>query len=244
MTNNKTDVVILAGGLGTRLRSVVSDRPKCMAPVNGRPFLSYLLDYLSQYSIGKVVLSVGYLHEVVMEWVEQRKGCYPFAIDYAVEDVPLGTGGGIRLAMQRCTADTVCVMNGDTFFEVNMEGLLKAHRQGEKPVTMALKHLTDFDRYGTVSVNDEGVVTQFNEKQYCADGLINAGFYVLDNNGQLDDMPEKFSFENLFLHPKADEGVIQGFVSDGYFIDIGIPEDYEKAMVDFKRFEELWASQR
>ena len=95
-----------------------------------------------------------------------------------------------------------------------------------------------------MAINESGLVTRFNEKQYCADGLINAGVYMLNNNGQLDELPEKFSFENLFLHPKAAEGAIQGYVSDGYFIDIGIPEDYEKAMVDFKRFDALWASQR
>lgn len=241
---NSTDVIILAGGLGTRLRSVVADLPKCMAPVNGKPFLAYLLDYLSQCPIHKVVLSVGYLHEIVMDWVDQHRDNYPFAIGYAVETTPLGTGGGIRLAMLQCDAETVCVMNGDTFFDVGFEGLLEAHRQGGKPLTMGLKAMKDFDRYGTVAINESGLVTHFNEKQYCANGLINAGVYMLNNNGQLDELPEKFSFENLFLHPKAAEGAIQGYVSDGYFIDIGIPEDYEKAMVDFKRFDALWASQR
>ena len=244
MTNNETDVIVLAGGLGTRLRTVVADLPKCMAPVNGKPFLAYLLGYLSQCPIHKVVLSVGYLHEVVVDWLERQKDRYPFAIEYAVETTPLGTGGGIRLAMRQCDAGTVCVMNGDTFFEVDFKALIQAHRQGGKPVTMALKHMTDFDRYGTVGIDDSGLVTHFNEKQYCVDGLINAGVYLLDNNGQLDALPEKFSFENLFLHPKANEGSIQGFVGDGYFIDIGIPEDYEKAQVDFKRFDALWENQR
>ena len=244
MTNKATDVVILAGGLGTRLRSVVNDLPKCMAPVNGKPFLAYLLDYLLQCPVRKVVLSVGYLHEIVMDWAEREKHNYPFAIEYAIETTPLGTGGGIRLAMRQCDAATVCVLNGDTFFDVGFKGLLEAHRQGGKPVTMGLKPMKDFDRYGTVAIDESGLVTRFNEKQYCTDGLINAGVYMLDNNGQLDALPEKFSFENLFLHPKAAEGAIQGYVSDGYFIDIGIPEDYEKAMVDFKRFDALWASQR
>ena len=243
MTNN-TDVIILAGGLGTRLRSVVADLPKCMAPVNGKPFLAYLLNYISQCPVRKVVLSVGYLHEIVMDWAEREKHNYPFAIEYAIETTPLGTGGGIRLAMRQCDTETVCVMNGDTFFDVGFKGLLEAHRQGGKPVTMGLKPMKDFDRYGTVAIDESDLVTRFNEKQYCADGLINAGVYMLDNNAQLEGLPEKFSFENLFLHPKASEGAIQGYVSDGYFIDIGIPEDYEKAMVDFKRFDALWASQR
>ena len=244
MTEKAFDTIILAGGLGTRLRSVVADLPKCMAPVNGKPFLAYLLDYLMHFPVGKLVLSVGYLHEIVVEWVENQRNNFPFAIDFAVETSPLGTGGGIRLAMGKCDAETVCVMNGDTFFDVGLDGLFRAHRQGGKPLTMGLKPMTDFDRYGTVAIDGKGVVTRFNEKQYCANGLINAGVYMLDNNGQLDNLPEKFSFENLFLHPKAAEGAIQGYVSDGYFIDIGIPEDYEKAMVDFKRFDALWESQR
>lgn len=238
------DVIILAGGLGTRLRSVVSEVPKCMAPVNGKPFLAYLLDYLSYFPVGKVVLSVGYLHEIVVDWAENHRKNYPFAIEYAVETSPLGTGGGIRLSMRQCDAETVCVMNGDTFFNVGLERLFEAHRQGGKPVTMGLKPMTDFERYGTVAIDNRGLVKRFNEKQYCADGLINAGVYMLDNNGQLNNLPEKFSFENLFLHPKAAEGAIQGYVSNGYFIDIGIPEDYEKAKADFKRFDTLWESQK
>lgn len=244
MTDSLFDTVILAGGLGTRLRSVLADRPKCMASVHGEPFLFFLLRSLSRYSVRKVVLAVGYLHEMIVEWVESHRDEFPFEIAFSIEETPLGTGGGIRLAMRQCDTETVCVMNGDTFFELDFNELLQVHLQNGKPVTMALKHLTDFDRYGTVAIDAHGLVTRFNEKQYCPDGLINAGVYMLDNNGQLDAMPEKFSFENLFLHPKATEGAIQGYVSDGYFIDIGIPEDYEKARVDFKRFDALWESQR
>ena len=239
----KLDVVILAGGLVTRLRSVVSEVPKCMAPVNGKPFLYYLLKALSQYSINKVVLSVGYKREHIMEWVHEHGREFPFGIDYAVEGTPLGTGGGIRLALSKCTSDAVCVMNGDTFFDVDLEQLQEAHKHSGLILTMAVKHLRGFDRYGTVSFNQAGVVTGFNEKQFCEDGYINGGVYLLSDKSLLKDMPEKFSFETEFLQPKAAEGLVQSFVSDGYFIDIGIPQDYAKANEDFKDFG-VWTKRR
>lgn len=230
------DVVILAGGLGTRLRSVVSEVPKCMAPVDGKPFLYFLLTALSHYSIRKVVLSVGYMREYIIDWVNAHGHEFPFSIDYAVEETPLGTGGGIRLALERCTSDAICVMNGDTFFDVDLEQLQEAHEQSGCLLTMAVKHLKDFDRYGTVSFNQKGVVMGFKEKQFCEDGYINGGMYMVSDRDLLKDMPVKFSFETEFLQPKAAEGRVNSFVSDGYFIDIGIPEDYAKANEDFKDF--------
>ena len=237
------DVVVLAGGLGTRLRSVVSEVPKCMAPVNGKPFLYYLLKALSQYPINKVVLSVGYKREYIMEWVSEHGHEFPFIIDYAVEETPLGTGGGIRLALSKCTSEAVCVMNGDTFFDVDLERLRAAHEQSGLMLTMVVKHLRDFDRYGTVSFNQKGVVTGFNEKQFCENGYINGGVYMVSDRDLLKDMPEKFSFETEFLQPKAAAGLVQSFVSDGYFIDIGIPEDYAKANEDFKEFS-AWTKRK
>ena len=237
------EVIILAGGLGTRLRSVVSEVPKCMAPVNGKPFLYYLLTALSFYLVTRVVLSVGYRREFIMDWVEVYGQEFPFDIDFAVEEVPLGTGGGIRLALDRCTSDSVCVMNGDTFFDVDLEELLEAHQQSNRLLTMAVKHLENFDRYGTVDFDVDGAVTGFNEKRFCEDGYINAGVYMVSDRNLLKDMPEKFSFETGFLQPKASEGLVQAFVSDGYFIDIGIPQDYAKANEDFKDFE-VWTKRK
>ena len=233
---NDMEVIILAGGLGTRLRSVVSEVPKCMAPVNGKPFLYYLLTALSQYEIRKVVLSVGFKRECIEEWVQVHSREFPFDFDFAVEETPLGTGGGIRLALQRCAVDAICVMNGDTFFDVDLEQLRKAHERSGRRLTMAVKHLRNFDRYGTVTFDQRGAVTGFNEKRFCEDGHINAGVYMVSDRNLLKDMPEKFSFETDFLQPKAAEGLVQACVSDGYFIDIGIPQDYAKANEDFKDF--------
>jgi len=216
------EAIILAGGLGTRLRSVVSEVPKCMAPVDGRPFLQYMLEWLSRYDVSHVVLSVGYLKEVIFSFMDSR-AC-PFEISYAVEEEPLGTGGGIRLALTKCREDRVIVLNGDTFFDVDLEAL-----SFSAPVTLALKPMRDFDRYGAVDWDGE-LVTGFHEKAACAEGLINGGVYALVRS-QLDFAfyPKRFSFEKDLLEPLAAAHLVAGQVQDGYFIDIGIPEDYARA---------------
>ena len=216
------EAVILAGGLGTRLRSVVSEVPKCMAPVDGKPFLQYMLEWLSRYDVSHVVLSVGYLREVIFSFMDSR--AWPFEISYAVEEEPLGTGGGIRLALTKCREDRVIVLNGDTFFDVDLDAL-----SFSAPVTLALKPMRDFDRYGAVDWNGE-LVTGFHEKAACAEGLINGGVYALVRS-QLDFAfyPKRFSFEKDLLEPLADAHLVAGQVQDGYFIDIGIPEDYARA---------------
>ena len=216
------EAIILAGGLGTRLRSVVSEVPKCMAPVAGKPFLEYVLEWLSRYDIDHVVLSVGYLKEVIFQYVESRS--WPFEISYAIEEEPLGTGGGIRLALSRCRGDHVYVLNGDTFFNVDLDALPFA-----APVTLALKPMRDFDRYGAVDWDGE-LVTGFREKEACAEGLINGGVYAIDRS-QLDLAlyPKRFSFEQELLVPLSRLKLVSGRVQEGYFIDIGIPEDYARA---------------
>ena len=216
------EAIILAGGLGTRLRSVVSEVPKCMAPVDGRPFLQYMLEWLSRYDVSHVVLSVGYLREVIFSYMDSR--VWPFEISYAVEEELLGTGGGIRLALTKCREDRVIVLNGDTFFDVDLDAL-----SFTAPVTLALKPMRNFDRYGAVDWDGE-LVTGFHEKAACAEGLINGGVYALVRS-QLDFAfyPKRFSFEKDLLEPLAAGYLVAGQVQDGYFIDIGIPEDYARA---------------
>ena len=230
------EAVVLAGGLGTRLRSVVQDMPKCMAPVVGEPFLSYVLDWLSSFEITRVVLSVGYLKESIMEWVAARD--YPFEIDYAVEETPLGTGGGIKLALSKCRERKVIVVNGDTFFPVDLDAI-----PFDAPITVALKPMTDFDRYGAVSVAPDLIggltrVVAFHEKAPVHKGLINGGVYAL-NGLDLSSFPEKFSFEKDVLEPLAASGQVGGWVSDSYFIDIGIPEDYARAQTELPQYRAL-----
>ena len=216
------EAIILAGGLGTRLRSVVNEIPKCLAPVGGKPFLQYQLEWLSRFGCTHVVLSVGYLKEVIFQFMESRD--WPFEVSYAVEEEPLGTGGGIRLALQKYHGRQVYVLNGDTFFNIDLSTLPFA-----APVTLALKPMRDFDRYGAVDFDGE-LVTGFREKEACAEGLINGGVYAIERTSL--DMalyPRRFSFEREVLLPLADYGLVAGQVQDGYFIDIGIPEDYARA---------------
>lgn len=224
------DAIILAGGLGTRLRSVISDIPKCMAPVAGKPFLSYLLDYLSKYKVERVILSVGHLREAIFSWVETNAAVYPFNIEYAVEEEPLGTGGGIRLAMQKVKSTQAAILNGDTFFDVDLDALLAKHNKAHRPISLALKSMRDFDRYGSVVLyepNDE--IIAFKEKTFCENGLINGGVYVIDKRADVfDSLPPKFSFETEVLQPQCLKHNLSGFVYDGYFIDIGIPSDYQR----------------
>lgn len=230
------EVIILAGGLGTRLRSEVKDVPKCMAPVADKPFLWYLLTDLKKYKdVKRVILSVGYLREVIFEWIPTVKDEFPFELDFAIEEEPLGTGGGIRLAMEKVTEDEAIILNGDTYFAVNIDELLTAHRaHKDAKLTIALKPMTDFDRYGTVTMDSNGRVLKFNEKQPCKEGVINGGVYVLSKDDSIfEGQPKKFSFETAVMQEKCGEtGCLFGVVQNGYFIDIGIPEDYKKANVE------------
>ena len=216
------EAIVLAGGLGTRLRGVIGDVPKCMAPVDGTPFLLYQLEWLSRFDISHVVLSVGYLREQIIDFVKAHE--WPYAISFAVEKEPLGTGGGIRLALSKCKGKQVFVLNGDTFYNVDLNALTFT-----APVTLALKPMRDFDRYGAIDW-DGDLVNAFREKQHCDEGVINGGVYAIDRS-QLDMslFPKTFSFEREVLEPLANYGLVAGVVQDGYFIDIGVPEDYARA---------------
>lgn len=231
------EVIILAGGLGTRLRPVVNEVPKCMAPVAGKPFLWYLLNYLTRFDVSKVILSVGYLRGVVMDWIDEVGDEFPFSFDYAIEEEPLGTGGGIRLALSRATTNDVVVLNGDTFFDVNLNELMEAHRLYPSAVTLALKPMYDFDRYGRVIFDDiDRRIVEFKEKEYCKEGLINGGVYVINKLEPIfEGLPQNFSFETAVLAPQCELGKLYGVIQNGYFIDIGIPEDYCKANDYFKK---------
>lgn len=224
------ECVVLAGGKGTRLRSAVADLPKSLAPVAGRPFLAWLLDDLREAGFDHIILSLGYKHEAVEAWVATRAD--NDTLTCVVEEEPLGTGGGVRLALRKATEDTVFVLNGDTFFGVDYRAMQRFHAHCGAEATLALKPLRDFDRYGEVALDGKNHITAFREKQPCAEGLINGGVYLLRRNA-LDAMPEKFSLEKDFFEPRAQEGTLAGFRSDGYFIDIGIPADYDRAQRDF-----------
>lgn len=232
------EAIILAGGLGTRLQSVVNDRPKCMAMVAGKPFLKYILDFLSFSQIDHVVLSLGYKYEIIQDWLNNQQ--YSFKISFVIEDKPLGTGGAIFLALSKLKTDSCFVLNGDTFFKVDLNEMQKFHCKNAGDITLALKPMSDFDRYGSVVLDTENKITEFQEKEYKKYGLINGGIYFL-NKSILDKFNNKntFSFEKEILEGKNQKINIIGFKSENYFIDIGIPSDYERANVDFLKYKNL-----
>ncbi|MGZ3861676.1 MAG: nucleotidyltransferase family protein [Bacteroidia bacterium] len=232
------EAIILAGGFGTRLREVVADVPKPIAPVNQKPFLDYILNYLKFYGIEKVVLSVGYLSEKI---TEQYGGDFNgIKITYCVETQPLGTGGGIRMAMKHCTSSKVLVLNGDSFFDVNLRSFHNHHEDSVADCSLALRNVDNASRYGTIKLGEMDIITSFHEKSGAkAPGLINAGVYILGREAFLEETNGQtvFSIEKDFFEKKLDKLSIYGFTYQGYFIDIGIPEDYRKAQNDFKEFK-------
>jgi D-glycero-alpha-D-manno-heptose 1-phosphate guanylyltransferase len=205
-----------------------------MAPVAGRPFLHYLLHYLAAQGITRALLSLGYRGGAVIEWLGQQR--LPFAIDWVIEEEPLGTGGGIRLAMDQCRDNDVFIVNGDTMFTVALAGMLEQHTQTAAETTLALKAMRDFDRYGTVRLQENGAITSFEEKTARTEGNINGGIYLIDRRAFLRrPLPQKFSFEKDYLERYVGEQKFFGYASDAYFIDIGVPQDYAQAQQDFIR---------
>jgi D-glycero-alpha-D-manno-heptose 1-phosphate guanylyltransferase len=229
------EAIILAGGFGTRLQSVVNDVPKPMAPVNGQPFLNYQLRYLKFYGIKKVVLSVGHLHEKITSYY--KNNFEDLEIDYTIEKEALGTGGGIRLAMEKCNSESILVLNGDSFFEINLNSFSDKHLKANSDYSLALRKVMNAARYGTIQMGTDVRISSFKEKDGKeTPGLINAGIYLLNKEIYLSNTEanKSFSIEKDFFEKKLNELTISGFEFDGYFIDIGIPEDYSKAQYDFK----------
>jgi len=230
------EAIILAGGFGTRLQQVVSDLQKSMAPINGRPFLEYLLDFLESSGIRHAVLSVGYKREVIMNHF--GSSYRNVRIDYAEEEEPMGTGGGIRLALWKVEGMRAFAMNGDSMFRVDFNVMMDAHKKKRADVTIALRELSDTGRYGRVTMNRSRRITGFEEKRPDAGrGFINGGVYLVEKLFLME--PEfrgMFSIEKNCFATHFGSSRMFGFPSKDYFIDIGIPETYQKAQNDFKRF--------
>lgn len=223
------EAIILAGGFGTRLQNVVKDLPKPMAPVNGRPFLTYIFNYLIDYQYNKVVLSVGYLHEKIEAFFGTHYKS--LTIDYAVETEPLGTGGGILFAMSKCTTDNVLVINGDTMFKVDLDAFERFHEEKGGLLSIVLREVEDVSRYGNVTISDDNMIALFIEKQVSfGRGYINGGVYLINRKlFEKYPQPQKFSFEKDLMTKFYTQELFYAMPSDGYFIDIGIPEDYARA---------------
>lgn len=222
------EAIILAGGRGTRLGEITKNKPKPMIDVNGKPFLEYVLDHLKGEGLAKAILAVGYKYEIIKDYFGNNfKG---IKLIYSIEEKPLGTGGALKLAGNFIDSDMFFVLNGDTLFKIPLEALYSFHLLKRSKITIALKKISNCYRYGKVELDDSGQITKFIEKGIQGPGLINGGIYVMNYDiiKQIDSNIT-LSLEKDILQDYINKGLF-GLVFDNYFIDIGLPIDYYKAI--------------
>lgn len=225
------EAIILAGGFGTRLREAVPDLPKPMAPVAGKPFLAWQLDYLIQSGVTRFILSVGYKAQTIRDYFGSEYQGMP--IVYAEETEPLGTGGAIKLALQQAVSDRLFVLNGDSLCHANLSDLRALNHDKPDGVGIVVKHVENAGRYGAITFDEHsGLVTSFGEKSSSAPGFINAGIY--DIPATLFDsinVQPPFAFETAVIQ-KLTATNLYACKSGDFFIDIGIPEDFNRAQTE------------
>lgn len=232
--------VLLAGGLGTRLRSVVNDRPKPMALIGDKPFMEYVVHELSRYGIDEIIFAVGYKGSMVEEYFGDGSR-FGVKVSYAYEEELLGTAGAIKNAGRLVTEDSFFVLNADTFYQMDYGRLLRVKEENALEMALVLREVPDISRYGAATLSG-AMLTGFNEKvQKSCPGTINGGVYLM-NRALLETIPTgKVSLENEMIPLWMKEGrQLGGFVNDGYFIDIGIPEDYFKFQKDVEKGVVTW----
>ena len=232
--------ILLAGGLGTRLRSVVSDRPKPMALIQEKPFMEYVTRELVRNGVRDIIFAVGYKGSMVEEYFKDGSD-FGFHAAYAYEETLLGTAGAIKNAGKFITEDRFFVLNADTFYQIDYSRLTALQEKEELDMALVLRQVPDISRYGE-AVLTEGRLTGFNEKTAEArPGSINGGIYLMTRK-LLEEIPEgKVSLENEMIPRWLKENRrLGGFVHDGYFIDIGVPEDYFRFQEDVRKGDITW----
>lgn len=232
--------ILLAGGLGTRLRSVVSDRPKPMAIIEGKPFMEYVVHELLKYGIQDIIFAVGYKGSMVEEYFKDGSG-FGIKASYAYEEELLGTAGAIKNAGRFVTGDQFFVLNADTFYQMDYSRLIEIKERKELHMALVLRQVQDVSRYGEAVLEDAHLI-RFNEKsEENRPGTINGGIYLMDQT-LLSEIPEgKVSLENDMIPRWMKQGKrLGGMISEGYFIDIGVPEDFYKFTEDVKKGALTW----
>ena len=234
------EAILLCGGLGTRLRSVVSDRPKPMADIAGKPFLHYLVKMLSESGVKHLIFALGYMGEQIEAYFKSGED-YGLSISYSYEDSPLGTGGAIRNALSKVSEENVLVLNADTYFHTDYENLLSQQLKTQAMMTIASRKIEDISRYGAILKDETGRILRWNEKmssdqaEVLRSGEINGGIYVMKKSLIEKIQEGKQSLENDCIPAWLKEGIfLQALPSDGYFMDIGIPEDYAQFRKDIE----------
>lgn len=223
-----TESIILAGGLGTRLKSVSGEIPKPLVDVSGKPFIYYIMDNLLNQGVSHIIIAVSYKADLfISEIGNEYKGV---KVSYSIEESPLGTGGAIKQAMSLCSSSDILIVNGDTYLEIDFQEFFKSHKKINAIMSMALVNMDDVSRYGSVKLHGEKIIG-FSEKGASGGGYINGGAYLL-SSVHLDLPDQAFSFEDVVLKELFSE--INPFLCESYFIDIGIPSDYYRACETFK----------
>lgn len=230
-----SEAIILAGGLGTRLGGILGDLPKVMAPVAGKPFIEYQLYHLDKWALKRVILSVGYKRDKIIEYFGNKYNS--LEIDYAIEEEPLGTGGAILNALRMVKGHAAFIFNGDTFFDINLQRLEDFRHIKEADLCMSLRFENDTSRFGRVEFDANNRIIAYLEKgESQGEGYINGGTYLVRKDYLLNyGLPEKFSIEQDFFQKYYATEEFYGLRCFSYFRDIGIPEDYKKAQEEFAR---------
>ena len=218
------EAVILAGGMGTRLKDVIHTMPKPMAPIAGRPFIEYLFRQLIRWNITDIVLSVSYMWESIQDYFKDGSR-WGIRLRYSVEHEPLGTGGAIREAADFITGDPFLVMNGDSYFDLDFQAFQTFHLSRKASLSLALAALDHTGRYGRVTLDDSGRILSFEEKTAKGPGLVNSGIYLFCRNVLPCFPPGNVSLEQAVLPRLVGQG-LYAMPAEAFFVDIGIPEDY------------------
>lgn len=230
----ETDVMVLVGGLGTRLQSVVSDRPKALASINGRPFLHYLFGQIETAGFRRVVLCTGFRGGQIEDELARASGQLEFV--FSREDRPLGTAGALRLGLDRLQSPNVMILNGDSFIDADLRAFLNWYASASFEVGLMAASVADAGRFGTLEVNEAGAISAFREKRGVSqEGWINAGVYVLSKE-RLFDIPlgRTVSLEQDIFPQWSRQGLMGAYRVRGKFIDIGTPESYSAASLFFE----------
>ena len=220
--------VILAGGMGTRLRSIVSDRPKVMAEIAGRPFIEWLVLSLRQSGIRHILISIGYLGQSIVDYFHDGKD-WGVSIQYSMECRPLGTGGALRQCLPLLSPGPILVLNGDSYCHVNYQEYMDWYGQQKRAGSLVLVRVPRPERFGQVEMTDAGIISHFQEKGIRTDSpWINAGVYIFSPHIlQGVSREEPLSLERDILPKWVNRG-LWGFPISGEFVDLGTPEGFHE----------------
>jgi len=220
-------VLILAGGLGSRISPVLGATPKVLAPVEGRPYLDYFVDWMAGFGARHITFSLGHLADAIVDYVESRG--WPVKMDWVIEPEPMGTAGALRFARPALTSPTTLVCNGDSFVDADLAAFTRHHARMKAEASLLCVRIPDAARYGQIAVDEEGWITDFKEKGEGGPGLINAGLYLLSDSflNQVAQSTARSLENDVFA--KAPPRTLSAFSGEYGFIDIGTPESLRSA---------------